>query len=288
MMKSLLFIAIAWTTIYAQSSVWKVQKEGYTLYLAGTIHLLRSQDYPLPKAYEIAFKDTSVVAFETDISALEDPATAMLMLKAFQSKHNLASSLSPKTFKRLDLACQDMGINIEHFNTFNPAMLLISLMKEKLHALGVDAQGVDEYYYQKALNHNKKVLALESIEAQISYLAQMGVGEEEAFVNYSLDELINIETDYLTMLSAWRSGDEAKLQSQFVDKMQKDSPQMAKLLLDRRNSDWLPQLEQYLSTKERELVLVGAAHLVGNNGLLHSLEKLGCKIEKVNDARINR
>ena len=83
------------------------------------------------------------------------------------------------------------------------------------------------------------------------------------------------------MRAAWRDGDSDSLIAQLIELMETDYPDMYQALLVERNNRWIPVILKYFSTDDIEFVLVGAAHLVGKDGLLETLESAGYSIEQL-------
>ncbi len=128
-----------------QSSVWKVQGEGNPLYLRGTIHPLRPQDFPLSKEYEEAYGASQILIFETDIAALESPKVQQYMMSKamYTDGRTLRSVPSEDVYQQLDQKCVEMGIPIVNMQSFKPDRDLLSMAMTQLQKKGVIARGVD-------------------------------------------------------------------------------------------------------------------------------------------------
>jgi len=132
--------------------------------------------------------------------------------------------------------------------------------------------------YRKARRDGKAVAELESVEEQLDHLAAMGKGRESAFVRYSLDDLERTDELMDELIAAWRRGDTQALGELFVTDMKRAFPDLYANLLVKRTRQWLPRVEEMFHEPGTELVLVGAAHLVGEEGLLALLERRGYRI----------
>jgi uncharacterized protein len=86
---------------------------------------------------------------------------------------------------------------------------------------------------------------------------------------------------FVSMIKYWRSGDIDSLNNLIIDSMKKDSPKMYQSILVDRNNNWIPKIEQYFATSEVEFVLVGAAHMIGEDGLINLLVKKGYKVTQL-------
>src|SRR6516165_6314909 len=87
----------------AKHSVWKVQGAKCSVYLLGSVHVLKAENYPLPAVFENAFSNASTVVFETDIGAMMLPQTQAKMMERAQLPpgQTLKDLLSEKTYADL-------------------------------------------------------------------------------------------------------------------------------------------------------------------------------------------
>lgn len=267
---------------WAESSVWKVQKNGHTLYLAGTSHVLRDQDFPLPAEFDIAYQAADHLIFETDIGAMEQADTQRKLMEAaiYQDGSTLKDHLSEKSWKMLEAYCNKNGIPLGMLATLRPSMATTVLLIQKLTQLGVGEQGVDQFYYAKAMKDGKTTGALESVETQIDILMHMGEGHENEFITYSLEDMNTIEQDFTMLVNAWRSGNTQGLEKMMLKNLTV-MPDLYQTMLVDRNNSWLPIIEQHANANQTTLVLVGAAHLVGKDGILQNMQRRGYKITQI-------
>jgi len=140
---------------------------------------------------------------------------------------------------------------------------------------------VDNYFNIRAVGDAKTLGQLESIEQQIGFLAAMGEGNESEFILLSLRDLEETEAVMEEMIRAWREGDNDKLAEMFIADMKAEAPELYDSLLLQRNLNWIPQIESMLRDAETEFVLVGAAHLVGDQGLLDLLSRKGFQVKQL-------
>ena len=147
--------------------------------------------------------------------------------------------------------------------------------------MGFTPQGVDAHFNTRAINDGKAVNALETIQEQIGFLAAMGEGNESEFILVSLEDLEETGTVMEQMINAWRSGDAEQLAALFVDDMREQAPDIYESLLNGRNQNWLPVVETMFDDADTEFVLVGAAHLVGADGLVSLLLDLGYEVRQL-------
>lgn len=267
----------------ADSSVWRVSDDNSSIYLAGTIHLLRAQDYPLPSPYEAAYLATDRLIFETDIAAMSDLGLQQRMLEqlTYQDGRTLRTVLNNDTYLALEAYTQSIGMPLGMMQTFKPGLLTSTLSMIELQRLGFTPQGVDAYFHAKATVDAKPRGELESIDDQFAMLAAMGEGYESEFVMHSLADFDQLEDMIESIILAWRTGDVDLLESRFLAPLLENTPALYQSLLVERNEAWLPQIEAMFTQDGTEYVLVGAAHLVGDHGLLTMLAARGYHIDQL-------
>lgn len=268
----------------ADSSVWRVSSGSNVLYLGGTVHLLRPSDYPLPTEYEDAYLDSDELYFETDITAMTTDLNIqvqMLQRLTYQDDRTLRTVLSTEAYDALNAYAMSTGLPLMMLEKMKPGLLISTLQVLEFQKLGFTPQGVDAFFNSRAMGDGKNTGALESIEEQIGFIAAMGEGNESEFVLLSIADLEDTEQMMAQMISAWRSGNARQLKELFVDDMRDQAPEVYDSLLRQRNLKWMPQIEAMLRDNDKEFVLVGAAHLVGEDGLLEMLQARGYDVSQL-------
>ncbi len=268
----------------ADSSVWRVSSGDNVLYLGGTVHLLRPSDYPLPEEYEEAYEDADELYFETDITAMTTDLSIqaqMLQQLTYQDDRTLRTVLSTEAYDALNDYAMSTMLPLMMLEKMKPGLLISTLQVLEFQKLGFTPQGVDAFFNTRALGDGKDTGALETIQEQIGFIASMGEGNESEFVLMSIADLENTEEMMEQMITAWRSGNAPQLKELFVDDMREQAPEVYDSLLRQRNLKWMPQIEAMLRDSDNEFVLVGAAHLVGEDGLLEMLQARGYNVSQL-------
>ncbi|MDT8384760.1 MAG: TraB/GumN family protein [Gammaproteobacteria bacterium] len=277
-----LFVMLCSSAAFAETSLWRVSKGDHSLFIGGTIHVLRETDYPLPAAFDKAFAAATTLIFETDVAATEDPVFAQQMMQRlmYTDGRSLQDGLSPAVYRQLEKFCAERGVPIVMFQQMRPPAAALTLMMMELQRLGISNAGVDSHYYQRAQAEHKIIGELETPAEQLEFLAGLGEGREDDFVRYSLKDMQQLETVMRDLTEAWRTGDQAKMAQLSLDELRREFPLIYRQLLVERNNNWVPRIEALLNDPATELVLVGALHLVGNEGVLALLRQRGYKIEQ--------
>lgn len=283
------FVAVAMLVLvccsqgWAASSVWKAKKGESVIYIGGTCHLLRESDYPLPPEFEKAYQAAQVVVFETDIARLNDPATQQkLLAKAlYADGSTVERHLSPKVYAALKAYCDASGVPLQALSRMKPSLLMVTLTVLELSKMGVSQRGVDQYFHEKAVSDGKPVEGLESVDEQIDFVVSMADGTENEFVTNTLEDMKILKEEFGLLLQAWRTGDTGSLDELLVAEMKSRFPALYRKLITARNRSWLPLIEGYGKTPGTEFILVGAAHLVGDDGILAALKRKGYTVEQL-------
>ncbi len=267
----------------AAAPVWKVSKGKNYLYLGGTIHMLSKGDYPLPAAFENAYKDSGTVVFEVDLAQINSPQFIQKLLfeNMYKGDDDLTQHLKPATLKKLEQFLKGRGMTLEPFKKMKAGFLTLMLTTVEMQRMGMDEAGVDQYYNDKAVKDGKSIAQLESAEEQLRFITNMGFGNEDELILHSLEEMDSIDEVMAAMKSSWRKGALSDLEKMEMAEMKSEFPDLYRELLVDRNNNWMPQIKAMFDTVEIEFVLVGALHLAGEDGLLHKLEKAGYKIQKM-------
>lgn len=283
---SIFFIVFLLSTITAQaaSPVWKISKAGQQLYLGGTIHLLAPSDHPLPAAFTTAYEKSSLIVLETDINAANTAEFQQKMMAAmtYADGSTLQQALKPATMKALTAYLEQNHLPVANFMAFTPSGIALVLPMLEFQKLGMHPEsGVDLVFSKKAVHDGKPLGQLETLDQQLTMLSRLAVGREDDTVMYTLAEINKTEAMVNEMKRAWRTGDNATFEKNFIVEIKRDFPTIYQSLLKSRNDAWLVQLQHMLSDAPVEFVLVGALHLVGEDGLLHQLKMQGYSIENL-------
>lgn len=268
---------------FGKSPVWKISKDGNYLFVGGTIHLLSQSDYPLPDAFEAAYNHSVLLVLETNLQQFETPEFQQTLLEKnmYTGDQNITQFLKPSTITSLEKHLAERAIPMESMIKLKPGLLSVTLTVVELHRLGLVGTGVDEFFNLRALKEKREIQYLESAYAQLDFISKMGEGNENEFMEYTLNDLKDLPQLFDAMKTAWKNGDNAQLRKVALDSWKGRFPKIYNSLLVERNNNWIPQIETMLKTKEIEFILFGVLHLAGENGILTQLKALGYTIENL-------
>jgi hypothetical protein len=267
----------------AASPVWEVKSGDSVVYLGGTCHVLRDSDFPLPVGFDLAYRQSAAIVFETDMGELASPAFQQKMMSEllYRDGRSLPDDLSPEAYQALKSHCEKAGLPVVALHPMKPAMVALALVAHELQKLGFTQSGVDQFFYAKAKADGKKIEGLETTDEQLGFLSVLGKGMEDEVIEQSLAELSRTGAIFEDLIGAWKRGDEKEMSRFLVESTRNDFPEIYQTLFVTRNAKWLPRIEKFLDTPEKELVLVGAGHLVNSEGLIESLRKRGYEVKQL-------
>lgn len=142
----------------ATTSLWQVSKNGDSIYLGGTVHVLPPSEFPLPKGFEQAYQNANVLMLEAQMPDANDPAAQLAMMQklTYPAGQNLKTQLSPAVYKKLSQYFTDLGIDIAMFEQFKPGLVTMMLLTFELQKAQLQGEGVDAYFSRLAKQDDKK------------------------------------------------------------------------------------------------------------------------------------
>ena len=261
----------------APGPTWKLSDGDSTVYLTGSVHLLREEDMPIPDAFDRLYAKADELVFEIDMQSMFEPAMVMTIrrLGSLPDDETLNDHLDEDTVEELRAYLAERGMRKTLFDGFTPGMVYLTLgsLEASRHGalpnLGLEAQ-----LYQRAREDGTPSRGLETAEYQISRFDELKTDTVEALIRETLDDVARSEETLDAIIDAWRTGDADELAASVLDKLDAH-PAARRILLTERNRNWIPEIEKALAGRDTVLFVVGAAHLVGEHSVIDLLEKAG-------------
>ena len=265
-----------------RSFLWKVQSGSNVMYLAGSVHALTNDAYPLNPAYQRAFDASGALVEEIDL-AEADPLSGGLGLLAkgmYTDGRTFSSVVSRDTATQVAQRLKNTPLALEMIQPMKPWMVMLMLEARGAQAAGLDPElGLDKHFYNLATMGGKSVIGLETAESQIDRFDKMPDAMQEQMLKSELAEMDTERTSLRALLTAWQTGDAAAIETMLLSAFSSNPTAYASLITE-RNRNWMPQLEACLKRASPCFVVVGAAHIVGPQGLLAMLQARGYRIEQ--------
>jgi uncharacterized protein len=278
-----LFIICIASGVWAESSVWMVSSSKANVYLAGSFHMLRSSDYPLPAEFLTAYKNSRKIVFEVPADAAEglEHMGEFLNGAMYTDGSTLKDHITQAAFTKTEKFCKERNYPLEQYQIFKPAMFLTMLMVLEMNRIGADPQkGVDNFFKEKALQDGKATGGLETVDQQLKLLLAMDESMRSDQIIESIDEFKQIESNLEKYVAVWRKGDEIRMEELFIKDFKNYKKLYQTLIVD-RNNKWMTDITGFLNGSANTMVIVGAAHLAGPDGLINLLRKRGYKVVKL-------
>ncbi len=261
----------------AAHTLWAVRGANATVYLLGSIHVLRPSDYPLDPALQAAYADSRALVMEIDLGQL-DPAemqSQMLASATLRDGRTLPDLLGPAAYARAAELARGVGVPLSSLNGFAPWFAAEAISMLQLQSLGFSAEsGVDMYFRDRAVGDHKPTSGLETLQDQIALFDSMSVETQSRYLLSSLEQASTLGAQVGDMVRAWHDGDARWFEREIRSELG-DDPALYESLIAARNRKWLPKIEALLRQDRNVLVVVGTGHLVGRDGLVALLARDG-------------
>jgi uncharacterized protein YbaP (TraB family) len=266
----------------ADPALWVVKDKDTTVYLFGTIHVLKPGLTWFDEAVKTAFDRSDEVKLEI---VMPDPATMQGLVQA----SGVAAPGTPPLTERLPegkraaftKAVTDLGLPANALDRFKPWLAATQLSVAPLSKLGYDsANGPEQVIAAAAAQAHKPLTGLETAEQQLGFFGSLSDAAQLDFLESTVEELPKLNTQMAAMVEDWAKGDPDALAREMNDEL-KASPEVAKVLLVDRNARWAAWIKQRMATPGTVFVAVGAGHLAGPDSVQAQLAKLGMKAQRI-------
>jgi uncharacterized protein len=267
----------------AQSPVWAVQGAHNTVYLAESVHLLKSDESTLPAAFARAYASSRTIVMELDLSHLDADTMQAWMLQhgLLPGDTTLRDAVGEQLYQRAATEAGALGVPIETLQKFEPWVVALMLSDLEYLKLGYDPdQGVEHQVESWAERDGKEIRGLETLDEELGQLEHLSSDDQSRFLDLTVDEMQDAKHDTDDLLAAWRAGDTDKL-ADLLSSNYQTFPDLYRALVTDRNARWVTEIEGYLKDDHDYLVIVGALHVVGPGGLIERVRRDGYTVTPV-------
>ncbi len=250
-------------------SMWLAEGAHNRVYLLGSVHLLRREDHPLPVVLDAAYEDAEALLMELDMDDIDPGAMQNLssQLGVLAGDRSLRDLMGEEQYQEATVAAAELDLPFELLAHTEPWLAAITLEQLALMRIGFDPQyGIEMTMLTKASRDGKNITGLESAEEQLTLLDNLSIAAQNELLLETLQESRTIKTEMDGLVKAWRVGDTAYLESNMLADMQA-YPELYKALVVDRNQRWVSEIQELLDDDQDYLVIVGALHLIGPDGL---------------------
>ena len=266
-------------------TLWEVQGQNNSVFLLGSVHLLREQDYPLASTIDAAYAEAEVLVMELDMDDLDPFKTQALLneLGVLKGDETLRDVMGEDLYQQARVAAEAIDIPLDMLAKTEPWYAAMTVELLALSRIGFDPSlGVEMYMLGKATADNKRIDGLETMEQQLGFLDGMSLQAQREMLLSTLEESAGIEALMDEVLVAWHHGDIETLASSMLEEMSRNEELNKALLVD-RNANWVASIRQLLDDSDDYLVVVGALHLIGPLGVPRQLQGLGYDVQQLSE-----
>ena len=284
----LIILAAIVTNLHAENFMWEIQGSQNKAFILGSIHTMPKDVYPLDEKIESAFQDSDVLIVEVDATDLdqEEVNNFIIANAVYRDSINLQTVLDKEIFDNLSQKFQELGLTEDQLKAFKPWFACLNLGLGALQKINITTgQGIDLHFLNKAHEQEMTILELESAITQLEALSSMDEQTQIDYLQYSLDDYENTVEDFMKMLENWKTGDAEAMNTQTKMKLLELKDELPGIIhyyneiFVNRDINIAEKLAGYLESEEEHtyFIIVGAFHLVGDDGLLKLLQDKGYK-----------
>jgi hypothetical protein len=263
--------------------VWALRGEHNTVYIAGSVHLLRPDGAPLPAPLEHAYREAESLLMEIDLDDLDPTAGARFTAAhaVYGADRSLRDAIGEARWKKTADLAQQLGLPLAVIERFEPwaVALLLSVAQLQQAGLSIEA-GVEQQLLRRASADAKPINGLETLEQQLQLFDGLDEAAQIRFLEMAVDDAASVSAQLDSIDAAWRAGHEQDLAQLLRDEYAR-FPELFQLLVDRRNAAWIEPLRALLGRRDDVLVVVGALHLVGDGSVIDMLRRAGLEPERL-------
>src|SRR5262252_6488332 len=276
---------------FPKCCVFRVSNAKAPFYLVGSIHALSKKDYPLPKPFDMALKDSDRFLFEFDPTRHAEFQKKFEAAAKYPPGQDIRSKINPELlawlrknmFTMIPGARGVPGERVASFDSqfrYKPWWIAQHLATPTSYSQASASHGLDNYFVDHAIESGKEIGGLESVNEHVAVMGGLSDRDSEFMLQDALTQPDNGDKESGRMYKAWRKGDTVALWAGDAS-LRSKAPRIAARFVDDRNLKWVPRIEAELKTGKPTAVVAGALHFSGPNSVIALLQKHGYVIEQL-------
>ena len=266
-------------------TLWMAEGASNTVYLLGSVHLLRKEDHPLPSVIDAAYDDAETLFMELDMDDLDPIATQATInrLGMLDEDQSLRDVMGEDLYDDALLAADALDIPLDMLAQTEPWFAAITVEQLALTRIGFNPMyGIEMHMIAKAIQDGKTIQGFESVEEQLEFLDGLSLEAQRDLLMQTLVESANIRDIMDRLIAAWRMGDIAYMEENLLADIA-NYPELYESIVADRNRNWANTIDKLLGDDEDYLVIVGALHLIGEDGVPQLLESRGYTVNQLRE-----
>jgi len=286
-----LLMAIVSLPVWAETdghpvTLWRAEGQRNSVYLLGSIHLLREEDHPLPRVIDAAYEDAEVLIMELDMDDLDSVATQQMFTRngVLQDGTTLRDLMGEELYRRAADAAGAIDVPIEMLAQSEPWLAAVTVEMMMLYRIGFNPiLGVEMHMTARAVGDGKPIEGLEGVEEQLGFLDGLSLDAQRDMLIQTLEDSAELAESIDEMIDAWRYGDVDVLEDGLLASIA-EHEELNDVLVVKRNLRWAGKIAELLDDSDDYLIIVGALHLVGDQGVPELLARKGVTVLQLRES----
>ncbi|MCK4696657.1 MAG: TraB/GumN family protein, partial [Candidatus Cloacimonetes bacterium] len=280
------FVFLSTTLNCTDNFLWEVENGNNKVYLLGSLHIMPKEVYPLDDRIEEAFEEADILVVEVDATTLDQEKVQAFIIEnaCYAEANNLQKELPEDLYKSVEEKFAELGVTMDKINIYKPWFVSLTLGLSGLSKLDIKpGLGIDLHFLNKAHEKEMEIVELETATSQLEMLASFPEDIQNDYLQYTLDDYENSNELFMNMLEAWKSGDTDEMNTITKVKMLELEDELPGItgyynrMFTERDEKILVKIEKLLNNEEKKVyfIIIGAFHLVGEDGLIKLLNAKG-------------
>ncbi|OQW77880.1 MAG: TraB/GumN family protein [Proteobacteria bacterium ST_bin13] len=254
-------------TVDADPALWVVKDDDTTIYLFGTVHVLKPGLSWFDEGVKKAFDASKEVVLEIPLPNDAEAQKILLPLVVDPDGPPLTEKLHPEKRAAYAAVLAKLGVPATALDQYYPWFASVTMSNILLLKSGYDpSSGAERAIDAAAKAAGKPVTGLETLEQQIGYFATLPEADQIAFLELGVDDFGDGIKTIDEMVANWTKGDPEALgavMNRDIDKL----PKLYKILLADRNVRWANWIDERMKKPGTVFIAVGAGHLAGKDSV---------------------
>ena len=266
-------------------TMWQVQGDTNSVYLLGSIHLLREEDHPLPRVIDTAYDDAELIVMELDMDDLDPAYTQAAFNRAgvMTDGRTLRDLMGEELYAQAEAAAEAADIPLDLLDQSEPWLAALTVELMVLYRIGFNPMyGVEMTMTNRATADGKPIEGLETVDEQLGFLDGLPLQAQREMLLQTLLQSAEVRDSIDQLIDAWRHGDTAALEKDLLSELEQQAD-LHEALIVSRNLRWVESIEDFLDDEQDYLVVVGALHLVGKHGVPALLDQAGFEVNQLEE-----
>lgn len=264
----------------AKPAMWKLSDPDTTIYLFGTVHVLpENLKWRTPRFDQTVGQARELVLEINDVGDKNALAELYKRLAFSPGLPPVLDRVPADKRAELQALIEKSGLKPAQLDGMETWAVAVTLGASMYATMGASSEKGVENQLRESFK-DKPVEGLETTEQQLGYFDKMPEETQRKLLVSMIDDMQNARAEFQKMLAAWSSGDTKAIAQTFDDELKK-APEIAHVLIDQRNANWVQWLKRRLDKPGTVLVAVGAGHLAGKGSVIDLLQKQGFRVQRV-------